>query len=233
MGLHRFFWIPEGLSGDKGVYVEYPAEELYAILSVESHRNRAGIVGENLGIVPPQVNSSMRRHNIQQMYVAQYEIIDVSKGGKLDRPPVNSVASLNTHDMPPFRAFLDGTDISDRLDLGFLDKKGARTEERRRTALRKSLKRFLRKKRLLKKKSATPENIFAASVNFLGESPARVVLINIEDLWQETEPQNIPATNTERPNWRRRLRRSVESISKDERAQEVLRDLNESRGTAD
>src|SRR5437762_3339089 len=32
MGLHRLYWIPEGLSGDKGVYVEYPADELYAIL---------------------------------------------------------------------------------------------------------------------------------------------------------------------------------------------------------
>ena len=34
MGLHRLFWIPKGLTGDKGVYVEYPAEELYAILSL-------------------------------------------------------------------------------------------------------------------------------------------------------------------------------------------------------
>ena len=42
MGLHRLFWIPAGLTGDKGVYVEYPAEELYAILSLESHRYRRG-----------------------------------------------------------------------------------------------------------------------------------------------------------------------------------------------
>ena len=56
MGLHRLYWIPNELSGDKGVYVEYPAEELYAILSLESHRHRSGIVGENLGTVPPAVN---------------------------------------------------------------------------------------------------------------------------------------------------------------------------------
>ena len=33
MGLHRLYWIPDELTGDKGVYVEYPAEELWAILS--------------------------------------------------------------------------------------------------------------------------------------------------------------------------------------------------------
>ena len=53
MGLHRLYWIPDELTGDKGVYVEYPADELWAILCLESHRYRAGIVGENLGTVPP------------------------------------------------------------------------------------------------------------------------------------------------------------------------------------
>ncbi len=52
MGLHRLYWIPEGMSGDRGLYVKYPAEEMYAILSLESHRANAGIVGENLGVVP-------------------------------------------------------------------------------------------------------------------------------------------------------------------------------------
>src|SRR5262249_11939452 len=55
MGLHRLYWIPDELTGNKGVYVKYPAEELWAILSLESHRHRVGIVGENLGMVPPTV----------------------------------------------------------------------------------------------------------------------------------------------------------------------------------
>ena len=35
----------------------------------------------------------------------------------------NAVASLNTHDMPPFRSFYGGSDIDDRIDLGFLSAK--------------------------------------------------------------------------------------------------------------
>ena len=125
MGLHRLYWIPDGLTVDKGVYVEYPAEEIYAILSLESHRYRAGIIGENLGVVPPQVNSAMARHNIAELYIMQYEAM-----GNLEKPlrppPKNCIASLNTHDMPAFRAFLEGVDIDDRIDLGFLDSLGAR-----------------------------------------------------------------------------------------------------------
>ena len=39
-------------------------------------------------------------------------------------------------------------------------------------------------------------------------------LVNVEDLWEEILPQNVPATNKERPNWRRRIRPSIEQIRK-------------------
>src|SRR5262249_29198369 len=93
MGLHRLYWIPEGFSGADGVYVEYPAEELYAILSLESHRNNAGIIGENLGTVPDQVSAAMGRHNIRPMYVVQYEIVEEGTDDTLRPPPSGSMAS--------------------------------------------------------------------------------------------------------------------------------------------
>src|SRR5262249_33491775 len=99
MGLHRLFLIPQGFYGDKGDYIGYAADELYAILSLESHRNEAGIVGENLGTVPPEVNSSMKRHNIQQLYVVQYELEGPDCWRSLESVPRSTVASLNTHDM--------------------------------------------------------------------------------------------------------------------------------------
>src|SRR5581483_5897392 len=48
MGLHRAFWVPEGFGAADGLYVHGRAEEFYAILSLESHRHRVQIVGENL-----------------------------------------------------------------------------------------------------------------------------------------------------------------------------------------
>jgi 4-alpha-glucanotransferase len=201
MGLHRLYWIPEDLTGDKGVYVEYPAEELWAILSLESHRYRAGIVGENLGTVPREVNAAMSKHDIRQMYVVQYEIMGDPDSPELRPPPEKCVASLNTHDMPPFRAFLDATDIDDRLDLGFLDQKTAAVERKQRKKMRRR---------------------YSDILQFLSNSMANIVLVNLEDLWKETLPQNVPATSSERPNWRRRVRPSLEQIRKMAGIAEVL-----------
>ncbi|PYS36914.1 MAG: 4-alpha-glucanotransferase [Acidobacteria bacterium] len=211
MGLHRLYWIPDELTGDKGVYVEYPAEELWAILSLESHRYRAGIVGENLGTVPPEVNAAMADHDIRQMYVVQYELMGDPEKPTLRPPPEKCVASLNTHDMPPFRAFLDGTDIDDRLDLGFLDEKSARDERKRRAKMRAAL-----------QNDGHNSRNAIRMLQFLSDSMANIVLVNLEDLWDETRPQNVPATSTERPNWRRRVRPTLEQIRKMSGVAEVL-----------
>jgi 4-alpha-glucanotransferase len=230
MGLHRLFCIPNGLTGDKGVYVEYPAEEQYAILSVESHRHQAGIVGENLGTVPPEVNAAMRRHNVQQMYVVQYEVVGEDPKRALRSVPANTVASLNTHDMPPFRAFLDGEDIEDRLKLKFLSADDAKKERQRRAAVKKILVEFLQHKKFLREGiRVSPEAIFRATVEFLAASMANVVLINLEDLWQETLPQNVPATHNERPNWRRRMRKGIEEVEGWKEAAELLRLVEKGR----
>jgi 4-alpha-glucanotransferase len=224
MGLHRLFWIPKGLTGENGVYVQYPAEELYAILCLESHRNRAGIIGENLGTVPPNVNASMKHHNIQQMYVVQYEITGKNPKRALRSVPGNTIASLNTHDMPPFRAFLEALDVADRRGLKLLNNQGAAKERKVRKQTRDALVQFLRHRRLLgEEKRAPPDVIFRATTEFLSSSMAKIVLINVEDLWQEIYPQNVPATSRERPNWRRRTRLSLEEIMQDERILEVLR----------
>ncbi len=101
MGLHRLFWVPEGRPAGEGVYVRYRAEEMVAILCLESHRNRCVVVGEDLGTVPPEVRRSMRRHGMAGMFVVQYEMKPDSRR-PLRSAPLGSVAGLNTHDMPPF-----------------------------------------------------------------------------------------------------------------------------------
>jgi len=37
-------------------------------------------------------------------------------------------------------------------------------------------------------------------------------LVNLEDLWLEASPQNVPGTWEERPNWKRKARYSLEQI---------------------
>ncbi|MFQ5892799.1 MAG: 4-alpha-glucanotransferase, partial [Nitrospinota bacterium] len=208
MGLHRLFWIPRGMGPAEGVYVRYPAEELYAIVSLASHRHKAWIIGENLGTVPYYVNPTMARHNIHRMYVLQYELT-ADRSRPLRAIHADSVASLNTHDMPPFAAFWQGLDIEDREAMGLLDEVGVRRERKRRESIKRALVGFLKRQGHLRG-PATMQAVLRACLAHLSASPARVVLVNVEDLWQETEAQNVPGTGEERPNWRRKAAYGLE-----------------------
>ena len=53
-----------------------------------------------------------------------------------------------------------------------------------------------------------------ACLNFLATGPGRVALANVEDFWLETQPQNVPGTWHERPNWTRRAKHSLEEFTK-------------------
>ncbi|HEU4522682.1 MAG TPA: 4-alpha-glucanotransferase, partial [Thermoanaerobaculia bacterium] len=99
MGLHRLFWIPEGGEAKDGVYVRYAEEELYAIVVLEARRHDCAIVGEDLGTVPAYVPRMMKRHGLRRMYVVQYEIKPEGEE-PAGIPAADSVASINTHDMP-------------------------------------------------------------------------------------------------------------------------------------
>ena len=203
MGLHRLYWIPEGMDSKDGVYVRYNADELYAILTLESHRHGCVILGEDLGTVPPEVPKMMQRHGVRRMFVVQYE-------AKLNEPPKESVASVNTHDMPTFAGWSRGKDIDDRVGLGLLDEVGAQRE------------RDTREQQL--REVGTLERV----LQFLAGSEAEIVLINLEELWAETEPQNVPGV-PER-SWRHKLRMSLEDARADGSIRRVLTNVSEARG---
>ena len=59
MALHRLYWVPEGMPASEGTYVQYPADEMYATVCLESARHKAWIIGEDLGTVPEYVQRRM------------------------------------------------------------------------------------------------------------------------------------------------------------------------------
>jgi 4-alpha-glucanotransferase len=130
--------------------------------------------------------------------------------------------------MPPFAAFWEGLDVQDRVDLGLLDKDGAITELNHRSKLRTALVRFLcpdgRKGR-----DPSIVKVMKASLEFLGRSRNRMAMVNLEDLWYEKQPQNVPGTCEERPNWKRKSRYSLRQITGMHEVGEMLETLDHSR----
>ncbi len=228
MGLHRLFWIPEGFKAEQGVYVRYRSEELYAILCLESHRAKSVIVGENLGIVPKEVNTGMRAHNIHQLFVLQYEL-PTNAMKNIRSVPADAVACLNTHDMPPFAAYWEGLDIPVRIKLGILNERDAEIEKREREKLHKNLIKVLQSGGWLGRESVGLEDILKACLAFLASSNAAAVSVNLEDLWGERAPQNIPSTQNEFPNWQRKLKYSMEDFSGLTSVMETLKSVDNGR----
>jgi 4-alpha-glucanotransferase len=216
MGLHRLYWVPRGFDARQGTYVNYPAEELHAIFNLESRRNRTRLVGENLGTVPPIVNESMEGHGLRSMFVVQFEERPDARAA-LGSPPALSVASLNTHDTPTFAAHWRGDDLVDSVRLGLLPRQDLKNAKQYRERLKKALIRFLKAQGFVESARPDTQEIVRALLSWMKASPAEIVLINLEDLWLETRPQNVPGTSSERPNWRRKAWLSLEQIFRDKR----------------
>ncbi|MGZ4125462.1 MAG: 4-alpha-glucanotransferase, partial [Actinomycetota bacterium] len=231
MGLHRLFWIPRGAEPRHGAYVTYRAEEWYALLSIEADRAGAAIVGEDLGTVPGYVRRAMRRHRFHTSYVIQFETDpsarpDGTSGADPKRllhdPPPGSAASLGTHDLPPWAAFWTAEDIELFGELGLLDPgdAGHRREERER--IREAIVEGLRARGLLTGRRPDAAAVLEAALRFLGRSEAALVIVALEDLWLEERPQNVPGTASERPNWRGRLRLTLDELAADERVNRLI-----------
>lgn len=225
--VHRLFWIPKGFPPSQGAYVSYPAQELYAILGLESHRHRTILAGENLGTVPPEANEDMQRHQVRETYVVQYEQQSNPRAA-LRQPSPFSVASLNTHDTPPFAGHCRGLDIEDRASLGLVARKDLKRCLKQRQAQASALKQFLQRQGNLAD-SPDEQQLAQACMQWLAASPAETVLVNAEDLWGETEPQNVPGTSAQRPNWKRKFKLKLDTILHSPDIRSFLRRLDLAR----
>jgi len=118
---------------------------------------------------------------------------------------------LNTHDAPSFAGYAEGDDLKIAGELGLLEDSSVAEQTDGRTRILSALERGLRARHLLQGE-ATHAAMAEGCYRALGESEAQTVLVNLEDLWGERAPQNVPGTSTERPNWRRRAALSLEGM---------------------
>jgi 4-alpha-glucanotransferase len=74
-------------------------------------------------------------------------------------------------------------------------------------------------------------DVLGAVLAELGASDAYLVLVAVEDLWAELDPQNVPGTTLQHANFSRRLAHRVEELAMDERACALLATLDTARRT--
>ena len=221
MAWTRLYWIPHGFGLHEGTYVSYPAEELFAVLTLESHRHRCEIVGENLGTVPREIDKALPRHGIRGMYLAEFA---AGNPRKISAPPATAVAMIGTHDTPTFAGWLAGSDIDDRVEHKLLAASAAPHARKERAAATRAL------AKRLHCNDAKQERFLALLLDWLGQSDSSLVIPWLEDLWLEDRGVNLPGTrSSERLNWQRPMRRLLDDIKTDPDIERFVQRLNRAR----
>jgi len=222
MAWTRLYWIPHGMGLHEGTYVSYPAEELFAVLSLESHRHQCEVVGENLGTVPPEIDAALPRHRIWGMYLAEFQ----TPKTPLVAPTAADMALVGTHDTPTFAGWLKGSDIEDRVRYGLLAAGKAPVAREERTLTVQWL------ATQLGQRPDDPRAFFAGLLEWLGRSASPLVVPWLEDLWLEETGVNLPGTpSSQRPNWQRPMGPLLDEIFNDPEVDGLLRRLHHARHT--
>jgi 4-alpha-glucanotransferase len=226
MGLQRLYMIPQGHDARDGAYVSYKAEELHALVALEASRAGAVVVGEDLGTVPAEVRRRMAADHMLRTWVFQFESTPQEP---LPQPPPNTLASLGTHDLPRFGAYLWGEDIDERAVGGVSEAERVEAERALRARWRTRLFEALSVPPDLEPKHAT-SGALGGCLRHLAQSDATIVLVDLEELWDERRAQNRPGTISPE-NWRRRARRALRDFSSDPAILQLLSELTAERAS--
>jgi glycogen operon protein len=232
MSLMRLFWIPQGGKPADGAYITYPFDDLLAILAQESVRAKCMIIGEDLGTVPAGFREKMAANNVLSYRILLFER---DAGGRFIPPeeyPELALAATGTHDLPPLTGWLEGDDIALHKRLGLLTADEAERIQASRTGSVAALIEALRSTGDLDATEESTEALVLGAYRYLARSPARIVMLQIEDALGERTPVNIPGTHLEYPNWRRKLRDDLETIATDGRLERFASALRELRPRA-
>ena len=206
MGLQRLWVIPLGAPPSEGAYLYYPLDDLLRLLTLESVRHQAVVLGEDLGTVPEGLREKLATRAILGMRVLLFE----QEYGHRFRPildwPDNALAITSTHDLPTLNGWWHARDIDWNIRLGLIDNVTAdhwrETRQHERDGLFRALSNDPQN---FREESHETDQILDASVRFLGHTRAPLVLLPLEDALGVEEQANLPGTLDSHPNWRRRL----------------------------
>ena len=235
MALQHLYWIPPG--GGIGGYLSYPFRDLVRLVALESHRNRCVVIGEDLGTVPDGFRPAMVAAGILSCRVFYFE--RGHDGGFLppEAYPAGALVTATTHDLATLAGFWQGRDLEWRTRLGLYPTPEMRDGEARgrdldRWRLLDALARTgVLPERMHPRHGRIPpldDELVAAIYRFLAHSPARVLMVQIEDLLLEPEQPNLPGTVAEHPNWRRRLGLALDQIGRLEGAARLAGEIKAS-----
>jgi 4-alpha-glucanotransferase len=230
MAFCRLFWIPRGRPAIEGTYVQYPFEDLLAIVALESVRSKTLVIGEDLGTVPDGV-----REQLAKARVLSYRVFYFERGadGVMKTPgdyPAQSLAVATTHDLPTLTGFWSGEDLQVRATIGaFTDDAARRQTWEERQRHKADVLSALKRESLLPNgvtedlttAPAMTTDLCQAIHIYLARTPSYIMLANLEDGLGELSQTNLPGTVNSHSNWTRKYTVRVDEMLYDERLRQL------------
>jgi 4-alpha-glucanotransferase len=202
LGLKRLFLVPDGMRAEQGLYVRCPFEALLAVTVLSSIENECIVVGEDLGTVPEDFRQTFADWGLWSYQVMLFER---SSSGEFCPPECyreNAVVTFATHDLPTYAGWREQRDIAVKQALGM---EPGETRDQRQAAF-DALSAALARRGI-------EDTGFPSVLQFLAETPCRLLIVSMEDLLGVTDQINLPGTTDSHPNWRRRLPVGLESLT--------------------
>ncbi len=212
VGLFHLFWIPDGMSPAEGAYVRNRADDLLAIIALESERAQAIVCGEDLGTVSDEVRQRLMAYAILSYRLLWFEKTDPAKY------PEQALAAVTTHDLPTIAGLWNGSDLARQRQLNLQPNEAGTREIRARLA------------QLTHSTDATPlRDVIARTHAALARSHSVVVSATIEDAMAVEARPNMPGTATECPNWSHPLPMDVDAFCRSRDAETIARTIGRGR----
>jgi 4-alpha-glucanotransferase len=237
MSLMRLWWCPDDGSNASGAYVHYPVDALFAILRLESVRNQCAVIGEDLGVVPPEIRRYLEDGRLYSNAVFYFEKYDNWHFRKPEHYKEMALAMIANHDVPPLAAWWNCGDLELRRKIGLINSDDKlRQEHDHRNGEKGQLLQWLAEQNLLpgqwhdrNVQRELDQSLRVALIRACGRAASKLVSLQIDDLACVDTPVNIPGTSAEYPNWRRKVPLPVDAIFADADAQAMMQALAQAR----
>jgi len=220
MGLARLYWLPAGADAREGGYVRYPLQALLGVLGRCSREERCIVIGEDLGTVPPGFRDIMATHNVLSYRVLYFERGEAGRFIPPGNYPARALACVATHDLPPLRGWWQMDDVAARRACRIFENAEAEDNARAERAREKQqMAEALYESGVLDRgidfaidDPALPDDVFIAAHRYLARTPSGLIALQLEDLAGAVHMVNLPGTDRQHVNWRRKLPVSVEEL---------------------
>lgn len=245
MGLMRLFWVYFVKKNPvvQGAYVYYNMRDMVAILSIESHRNKCLVIGEDLGTVPAGFREYMFEHGLlsNKVFFRQKN----SDGSYLS--PENyqylSLAQASTHDQATAYGYWLDEDLNTFKNCNlYVNEEQFKTNLATRASERALLIRaFSEQNTFFDEKcmkdaqeklngQQVPDRLEYAVNQYVARAKSAIFLQRIEDIYGQIAMENVPGTTHEYPNWQIKLDLDVEDVSSDGRFAKIFELVKSERG---